>query len=45
MLFTLDDAEQSTRAFWGAYGVSKQALRGLVSILGEELAASPVRVN
>ncbi|HPA02497.1 MAG TPA: SDR family NAD(P)-dependent oxidoreductase [Chiayiivirga sp.] len=45
VLFTLDDAEQSTRAFWGAYGVSKQALRGLVSILGEELAASPVRVH
>ena len=44
VLFLLDDAKRTTRAFWGGYGVAKQALRGLVSILHAELENSPVRV-
>ncbi|MDQ7017233.1 MAG: SDR family oxidoreductase, partial [Gammaproteobacteria bacterium] len=34
MLFTLDD---KNRAYWGAYGVSKQALSGLVKVWADEL--------
>jgi NAD(P)-dependent dehydrogenase (short-subunit alcohol dehydrogenase family) len=45
VLFMLDDAKRTARAFWGAYGVAKHALRGLVSILAEELENSPVRVH
>ena len=45
VLFALDDAQRTTRAFWGPYGVAKQALRGLVSILADELENSPVRVH
>ncbi len=45
VLFLLDDAHRTTHAFWGGYGVAKQALRGLVSILHAELENSPVRVH
>lgn len=45
VLFVLDDADKTTRAFWGSYGVAKQALRGLIPILREELSNSAVRVQ
>ena len=45
VLFALDDPERSARAYWGPYGVAKHALRGLVSILANELESSPVRVH
>lgn len=45
VLFLLDATEQTTRAFWGSYGVAKQGLQGLVAILHDELANSPVRVH
>lgn len=45
VLFLLDNPEQTTRAFWGSYGVAKQGLLGLISILREELSNSQVRVQ
>ncbi len=45
VLFLLDDPEQTTRAFWGSYGVAKQGLRGLIPILRDELSNSSVRVQ
>lgn len=42
--FTLDG--QSKRAYWGAYGVAKAGLDGLVGILSQELDGDrPIRVN
>jgi NAD(P)-dependent dehydrogenase (short-subunit alcohol dehydrogenase family) len=45
VLFLIDDPEQLSSAFWGSYGVSKHALLGLIAILRDELANSPVRVH
>ena len=45
VLFLLDDPEQTGRAFWGSYGVAKQALHGLIAILRDELANASVRVH
>jgi NAD(P)-dependent dehydrogenase (short-subunit alcohol dehydrogenase family) len=44
VVFLLDDPARSERANWGAYGVAKAALRGLVTSLGDELENSNVRV-
>ena len=42
--FTLDG--QSQRPYWGAYGVAKAGLAGLVEILSQELDGEhPIRVN
>ena len=42
--FTLDG--QSQRPYWGAYGVAKAGLAGLVEILSQELDGDhPIRVN
>ena len=44
VVFALDHASQ--RAYWGAYGVAKAALEGLVRILAQECDGdAPVRVN
>ena len=43
-LFLLDNPERTNKAFWGSYGVAKQGLIGLVSILQQELESSPVRI-
>ena len=45
IVFVLDDPSRMGKAFWGCYGVAKQALQGLVSILHEELENGPVRVH
>jgi NAD(P)-dependent dehydrogenase (short-subunit alcohol dehydrogenase family) len=43
VVFSTDDC---ARAFWGAYGVAKQGLAGLLKILADELETDrPVRVN
>jgi NAD(P)-dependent dehydrogenase (short-subunit alcohol dehydrogenase family) len=44
MIFTLDDAERTACAYWGAYGVSKIAAEGLMRILADELESTTVRV-
>ena len=44
IVFTLDG--QARRAYWGAYGVAKAGLDGLISILSQELDADKaIRVN
>lgn len=43
--FVLDDPRRVGRAYWGGYGVSKFALRGLMDVLADELEQSSVRVS
>ena len=45
VVFVLDDPQRMARAYWGAYGVAKQALLGLVSIMHEETESSHLRVQ
>lgn len=45
VVFVLDDRERMGRAHWGAYGVGKAALEGLVSILHQETERSSLRVH
>ncbi len=45
VVFVLDDPQRMGRAYWGAYGVAKQALATLVSILHEETENSSLRVH
>lgn len=44
-VFILDDTERMQRAHWGAYGTSKAALEGFVSILHQETDGSSLRVH
>lgn len=44
-VFVLDDPDRMGRAHWGAYGVSKSALEGFVSILHQETEGSSLRVH
>lgn len=44
VVFVEDDPARVRKSFWGAYGVAKSALAGLVSILHEETENSNVRV-
>lgn len=45
VVFVLDDPVRMGRAYWGAYGVAKHALSGLVSILRDEWESTPVRAH
>ena len=45
LLFTTDVVGREGKAYWGAYGVSKCAVDGLVRILAAELENTPIRVN
>jgi NAD(P)-dependent dehydrogenase (short-subunit alcohol dehydrogenase family) len=45
ILFTSDQVGRTGRAYWGAYGVSKFAIEGLMQTLAQELENSPIRVN
>lgn len=45
ILFTSDNVGRRGKAYWGAYGVSKFGLEGLMQILAEELENSQIRVN
>lgn len=45
VLFPLDDDQYGRRAFWGSYGIAKQAQRSLIATLRNELANSTVRVH
>jgi NAD(P)-dependent dehydrogenase (short-subunit alcohol dehydrogenase family) len=46
ILFTSDWVGRQGKAYWGAYGVSKFGLEGLMQILAEETRDnSPIRVN
>ncbi len=45
VIFTSDTVGRKGKAYWGAYGVSKFGLEGLMQILAEELENSAIRVN
>ncbi|MES9831610.1 MAG: YciK family oxidoreductase [Candidatus Thiodiazotropha sp. DIVDIV] len=45
ILFTSDERGRKGKAYWGAYGVSKFGIEGLMQILAEELENSQIRVN
>jgi NAD(P)-dependent dehydrogenase (short-subunit alcohol dehydrogenase family) len=45
ILFTSDRVGRQGKAYWGAYGVSKFGLEGLMQILADELENSSIRVN
>jgi len=44
IVFVLDDPQRSQSAYWGAYGISKGALRALVGMLAEEIQSSDCRI-
>jgi NAD(P)-dependent dehydrogenase (short-subunit alcohol dehydrogenase family) len=45
ILFTSDTVGRRGKAYWGAYGVSKFGLEGLMQTLADELENSPIRAN
>jgi NAD(P)-dependent dehydrogenase (short-subunit alcohol dehydrogenase family) len=45
ILFTSDRVGRKGKAYWGAYGVSKFGLEGLMQTLADELEDSNIRVN
>jgi NAD(P)-dependent dehydrogenase (short-subunit alcohol dehydrogenase family) len=46
LVFTADAVGRRGKAYWGAYGVAKFAVEGLMQILADEYAGTtPVRVN
>lgn len=45
VVFVLDDVERVGRAHWGAYGVAKHGLAGLVSVLAQEYDSGAVRIH
>lgn len=45
IIFSLDTHAMENKAYWGAYGVSKKALLGLMETLAKELESSSVCVN
>ncbi|MCP4992346.1 MAG: YciK family oxidoreductase [Gammaproteobacteria bacterium] len=45
LLFTSDQVGRKAKAYWGAYGVSKFAVEGLMQTLAQELESSNIRVN
>ena len=46
IVFTTDHQSREHHAYWGAYGVSKHALDGLMLTFADELEnSSPIRVN
>jgi NAD(P)-dependent dehydrogenase (short-subunit alcohol dehydrogenase family) len=45
IIFTSDRIGRKGKAYWGAYGVAKSAVEGLMEILADELENSQIRVN
>ncbi|OOZ40626.1 YciK family oxidoreductase [Solemya pervernicosa gill symbiont] len=45
ILFTSDQITQEVKAYWGAYGVSKFAINGMMQMLAEELSNTNIRTN
>jgi len=45
LVFVSDSVGRKGKAYWGAYGVSKFGLEGLMQILAEELENSNIRAN
>jgi NAD(P)-dependent dehydrogenase (short-subunit alcohol dehydrogenase family) len=45
VIFTSDQVGRKGKAYWGAYGVAKAGIEGLMEILADELENSRIRVN
>ena len=45
IVFTSSTVGHQGRSFWGAYSISKFATEGMMQILADEMANTPVRVN
>lgn len=45
IIFTSDQIGRRGKAYWGAYGISKSAIEGLMETLADELENSHIRVN
>jgi len=45
VVFCLNASAATARAYWGSYGVAQQGLRGMIKVLADELASSPVRIH
>jgi NAD(P)-dependent dehydrogenase (short-subunit alcohol dehydrogenase family) len=45
IVFTTSSVGSRGRAYWGAYAASKFATEGLMQVLADELANTPIRVN
>ncbi|MEJ2393526.1 MAG: YciK family oxidoreductase [Candidatus Thiodiazotropha sp.] len=45
IIFTSDRIGRKGKAYWGAYGVSKSGIEGLMETLADELENSQIRVN
>jgi NAD(P)-dependent dehydrogenase (short-subunit alcohol dehydrogenase family) len=45
VVFITENRERVNTAYWGAYGIAKAGLEGLVSLLHDETDGSPVRVS
>ena len=45
VVFVCEDLRRVTKAYWGAYGIAKAGLEGLVSMLHDETEDSVVRVS
>jgi len=45
ILFTSDSVGRTAKAYWGAYGVSKFGIEGLMQTLAQELEHTAIRVN
>jgi len=45
VLFVSDQVTRKARAYWGAYGVSKFAVNGMMEILADEMSNTKLRVN
>ncbi len=44
-IFVTSAVAQSSKAYWGAYAVSKAALEAMVRLYAQEMASTPVRAN
>jgi NAD(P)-dependent dehydrogenase (short-subunit alcohol dehydrogenase family) len=45
IIFTSDQIGRKGKAYWGAYGVAKSGIEGLMETLADELENSQIRVN
>ena len=45
IIFTSDRVGRKGKAYWGAYGVAKSGIEGLMETLADELENSSIRVN
>jgi short-subunit dehydrogenase len=45
VVFVGDDLQRVNKAYWGAYGIAKAGLLGLMNMLHDETEKGPVRIS